>query len=226
MKPLTRLLLLPALVILPSTVRAADPGDGAAEKRLRETLRSTLLQLRSAEADKASLLAAKAELESSNKALAARVDTLSKEAARDKESSLKSIDSLTRKGEEKDHELAKLRQDLSEWKDGFRKAADIARAKEAERARLAVESAELKRLVADRERKNLALFRTAGEILERYRNFSFGNALSAREPFVGTTRVKLENLVQGYADRLDEGRVRPVPQDRSTPKDARSASPR
>ena len=43
----------------------------------------------------------------------------------------------------------------------------------------------------------------------RLENFSYGTALAAREPFVGATRVKLENEVQGYKDKLLDPKLKP-----------------
>ena len=34
-----------------------------------------------------------------------------------------------------------------------------------------------------------------------------GKALAAREPFVSTTRVKVENQVQGYKDKILDNRI-------------------
>jgi len=65
-----------------------------------------------------------------------------------------------------------------------------------------VQNIMLHRLVDDREAKNLDLYTTANEILTRYEKFSLGDALSAKEPFVGATRVKLLELVQDYKDKL------------------------
>ena len=59
----------------------------------------------------------------------------------------------------------------------------MARAKEAERAKLQTQGIELQRRVDDRERKNAELFKTGMEILTRYEKFSLGDALSAKEPF-------------------------------------------
>ena len=53
----------------------------------------------------------------------------------------------------------------------------------------------------------MALFNTAIEILDRFQNYALGKALQAREPFIGTTRVKVENLVQGYKDRILDNRI-------------------
>jgi hypothetical protein len=67
----------------------------------------------------------------------------------------------------------------------------------------------LQRRVAYLETKNVQLFTLGNEILSRYENFSLGNAISAKEPFVGVTRVKLENLVQDYSDKLLDERATP-----------------
>ncbi len=42
---------------------------------------------------------------------------------------------------------------------------------------------------------------------DRYEGYSLGKALAAREPFIGTTRVKVENLVQGYKDKILDNRI-------------------
>ena len=66
----------------------------------------------------------------------------------------------------------------------------------------------LQNTVADRERRNLELYGIGKEILERYENFAFGKALLAREPFTGLAKVKLEEQVQEYKDKLTDGVVR------------------
>ena len=91
---------------------------------------------------------------------------------------------------------------MENWKSGYQKAAEVARTKEDERAKLAAEIVVFKRTIADRETKNIALFNTANEILTRFENYALGKALGAREPFISTTRVKVENLVQGYQDQI------------------------
>ncbi len=54
------------------------------------------------------------------------------------------------------------------------------------------------------------LYTTAIEILTRYEKFGLGDALAAKEPFIGVTRVKLETLVQGYEDKLSNSKSNPV----------------
>jgi hypothetical protein len=87
-------------------------------------------------------------------------------------------------------------------------AVEIAQKMESERTKLAGQVIELQRKLADRESKNLALFKLANEILKRYQRFGLGDALAAKEPFTGVARVKLENLVQDYQDKLADQRVK------------------
>jgi hypothetical protein len=49
----------------------------------------------------------------------------------------------------------------------------------------------------------------SNEILTRYEKFSLGEALAAREPFIGLTRVKLENLTQDYSDKISKQQAKP-----------------
>ena len=85
----------------------------------------------------------------------------------------------------------------------------MARKKEEARAASAQRVIELERQVAAQRDKNVALYKLADEILTPYRKFGLGEAIAAREPFTGLTRVKLENLAEEYKDKLLEQVIRP-----------------
>jgi len=197
-------LILPAALLLLLSVnvlRAAEAPN--AETKLREALRNTMLQLRTAETERANLQAAQAENEQKNKDLTARIDALVKQAAEDK----KNLDEATSKISDQDAALARLRIDLGKSQEALKKAAELAKTREEERAKLAGGIILLQRRVADLETRNMALFKLGNEILERYEKFGLGTALTAREPFTGLTRTKLENLVQDYQDKLSDQTV-------------------
>lgn len=61
-------------------------------------------------------------------------------------------------------------------------------------------------IVLGRER-NAELYGTAKEILDRYGDLDFRDVMSRREPFVQASRVRLENQMQDYEDRLRAARV-------------------
>jgi hypothetical protein len=185
-------------------VHAQDQAANAAAM-----LRATMLQLRASENEKATLQAAQAESAAKEKSLTEQVQALTKQSAADKDASDKAIADLKAKVADQEQEIAQLKDTLEKWKEGYAKAADIANAKEAERAKLAGQVIVLDRKVTDRESKNAELFRTGNEILMRYERFGLGDVLLSREPFVGITRVKLENQVQDYQDKLLNQRIKP-----------------
>ena len=196
MKAKTRSLSL--LIVTSALVLTSANADDA---RLRETLRTLTLRLRSAETERNTLLSDKAQLEQEKKAISGKVDALNKQVAADKEK----LDQL----DAKQKELDDTKESLGKWKTAYEQIQTAAQKSEAERAKLASESIILKRKVEDRERKNLELFKTANEILTRYEKYGLGEALSAKEPFTGIARVKLENQVQDYQDKIADERVKP-----------------
>jgi len=177
-----------------------------AEARLRENLKATLLQLRSAQNDLATAQSAQNALTDEKKTLIAQNDALKKQAVADHAEADKLIADLKAANAEQAKELARLNDTLIKAKAAFEQAAALARAKESERARLASELIVAQRRGDDLHVKNVALFKLGKEILVRYEKFGLGDAISAREPFVGLSRVKLETLAQDYADKLAEQR--------------------
>jgi DNA repair exonuclease SbcCD ATPase subunit len=173
-----------------------------------------MLQLRKAQTDTANAQALQTVAENRSKELDAkvaslekRIEALAKQANSDKTAAEENIAALNNKLAERESRIAQYSEALEKWKQGYEKAAAVAREKEDERAKLASEIIVLKRIVADREAKNIALFNTANDILDRFENYSLGKALGAKEPFIGKSRVTVENLVQGYKDRIIDNRI-------------------
>ena len=204
----TKFLLSPVLGLLTAVLSAAEPAnDGSAA--LRAALRDKTLELRTVQGDLATLQASQGAVAEENKALAAKFEALKKQIAVDRTAADKSAATLAAQVAEQKGAIAKLNEALEKAKTEGEKAAQAARSAEAQVAKTSSENVLLERRAADREAKNLALFLIANEILSRYEEFSLGNALRAKEPFVGLTRTKLENLVQDYQDKIQEQRVRP-----------------
>lgn len=190
---------------------AAPEEANAVEAKLRESLKSTMLQLRTEQTERATLQAAQTASEAKIKELTAKVETLTKNLAKDQEASKKSIEELSTRSTSLSAQLANLTETLDKWKAGYAKAVEVARAKEAERAKLADENSVLKAQIRDHKASNLALFKLGNEILTRYEKFSVGEALAAREPFTGVTRARLETYVQDSRDKLQDERIKPDP---------------
>jgi chromosome segregation ATPase len=192
------------LVVFTLTCLLFAGNARADDARLKETLRNLTLRLRSSETERNNLLSEKAQFDQEKKNLTARADALTKQAAADKEQ----IDTLTSKAGNQEKELLETKESLGKWKTAYEQLVATARKSEAERVKLAGESIVLKRKLEDRERKNAELFKLGNEILTRYEKFGLGDALAAKEPFTGLARVKLENLVQDYQDKIADQKVK------------------
>ena len=190
------------------TLPAAEPAaDGSAA--LRAALRDKTQQLATVQSDLATLQAGQAALAEEKRALAEKFETIRKQMIADKASGDKSVAALSAQLEKQKQQAAQLSVDLEKAKAEGAQAAQAARLAEAQGTKLAKEAIVQERRAADMEAKNLALFLVANEILSRYEEFSLGNAIRAKEPFVGNTRTKLENLVQAYQDKILDQRVKP-----------------
>lgn len=200
------------LLLLSAALSAQPAADPAA--KLMDQLRSVTLQLRSAQTESANAKVAQAaaeqQLESSNKEiknLQAANQRLTQKAGEEKLAAEKDRTALNAKLTERDQALVRYHEALEKWKVGYEKAAALAREKEDARAALASDIIVNKREIADLQRKNIALFNLSNEILGRYEGHALGKAILAKEPFIGTTRVKVENLVQGYQDQILDQRL-------------------
>lgn len=212
------------LAASPITVLPAETVQpSAAEAKLRESLRNTMLQLRNSENDKAVAQAAVAEAEEKNKTLTDQVEKIMRQLAADKAAADKAAAELNAKIEQRDGQITELRDALTKLQAEFKKMTALAESKEAQRAKLEEQTIVLNRRVADQQTKNAGMFRVANEILARYEKFGLGEALTAREPFTGITRVKLQSLFEEYRDQLADQRIKP---EAGKPSDASSPAPK
>jgi chromosome segregation ATPase len=189
-------------------LHAADQPS-ATEVKLRETLRNTMLQLRTAQNDNASLQASKTEIEAKNKELDSQVKQLTQRANDDRDAAKKNADDLTAKVAALTAKLDQLRGEYDRSQASLQAVTVIAQSKEAERKKLEGDKVALDRTTADQKTKNAELYKLAVEILRRYEKMGLGEAISAKEPFVGTTRVKLESYVQDFQDKLTDQKIKP-----------------
>lgn len=202
-----RLVLLSAAALLCAfSLRAAESADP--DVRLRESLKATMLQLRNAEAERTALQASQAAANDRIKQLTEQVKALTRHAAEDKAIADKTAEELKANVATLTAELASTKEVLAQSQQAHAQVVVVAKTEGEQRAKLEAENAVLQRLVTDRESKNLALYQVAMEVLGRFEKFGLGDAIAAREPFVGLTRVKLENLVQDYRDKLDDQRLK------------------
>lgn len=204
MKPIITSIL--ALAFFTITVSAQEPS--AAEQRLRAQLKALNQRVSTAETEQAKLQAEKTVLEEKIKTLEKNYETLSTDLNKAKEERAKYGEEMSGQVAEKEKELGATKELLVE----ATKFGDDTRAllekTEAERATLKSQSIVLKRIVTDQRVKNAKMLETGQEILKRYENFGLGTALTAREPFVGITRARLESMVDEYDGQLAAARIR------------------
>ncbi len=202
-----KLLLMAALAVAGSLHAAGE--EDAVETKLREVLRNTMLQLRDAQGQIATLQATQVANDMKVKELEAKIDTLNKQAIADRNTSANMIAELNTRVEEQKTVNAGLQAAVEKWKRSYAEVTALAQKKEAERAKLEMKSIKLERQVQDQKDRNIKMFMAGIEILDRYEKFSLGDAVLAREPFVGSTRVKFQTLVQDFQDKLTDQRIQP-----------------
>ena len=192
-----------------ATLLTAEEAASAPEVRLRDNLRATTLQLRTAQNDLAAAVAARDALTAEKTAVEAELEKLKKQLVADRIDNDKVVAALKTTAGNQAAELASTIEELAKTRASLAKVVDYARKLETERNALTVHVSELDRTVEDQRTKNVALYTVGKDILNRYAKFSFGDALDAREPFIGLTRVKLENLIQADREQLADGKIKP-----------------
>jgi hypothetical protein len=205
-KSLALLLILAASPVF--AVEEVDPAM-AALKRMREQLRTVMLQQQKTEADRAALAAEKITLEEKVSSLDSNLKKLAKESNLQKETDSKSIADLQDKAAAQAAEIVRLQESLAAWKKGHGEVVGAAKKIDAQRAEHAARAILAERKLADANRKNLDLYNIGNEILGKYEGFGLGTAIAAREPFTKSMRVKLENYLQDFGDKLQDGKIQP-----------------
>jgi hypothetical protein len=198
-------LLAAALVAVPA-LRADDAGG---EEKLRSSLRDTMLQLRQAQSDLSSAQAAQATQADEEKQLKDQLALMTKHSAEDRAASDKVSAAAKAKEAEEAGEIKRLNGLLTEWKAAGEKMNQAIKDESAAKVKAQGDSAMLERRVEDLKAKNAELYRVGLEILGRYKKFTLGEQFEAREPFIGRTRVYLENLMQDYEDQLQAQKAKP-----------------
>jgi chromosome segregation ATPase len=186
---------------------AAEKIDPATQK-MREALRNTMIQLRDANAKLATAQAAQTEAEEKNKELQGQLEELTKKSTSEKKTADATIEDLGTKLTASELQVNHLTESLGKWKLGYAKMAEYAKGTEGKRAELASKIVILDRRIADQQLRNAEMYRLGNEVLDRYAQFGLGTAIAAREPFVGITKVKFQNLVQDYQNKLTDQTIR------------------
>lgn len=198
-------------------VLLATVGQAHADNdREQEQVRRLKLQLRQTQQEKDSALQEAQTRADADKA--ALNDSL-KSAKGDADAQRRAAGAASRRAETLATELAAVKKDkdqASEQVVQLQKALDEAKAQMAAQQQQAAQSQagwqdRFKTLVGQHDQcraQNAALYELGVGLLARYENKGFGEVLGAKEPFVQTARVTLENTRAQYQDKLDAARYK------------------
>jgi DNA repair exonuclease SbcCD ATPase subunit len=168
-------------------------ADEATEVRLREALRAATEQVQQLQAENSNLKAQpapQAPAQEPPKDVVSRA-TYSRAVAR-----------LNDQHQADQAQIAKLQAQVQE---SGKQASD----READKAKTATALSDAQQRIKNLEDKNGKLVAIGNELLQRYQNIGFGEVIGAKEPFVGTTRVELQNLAQDYGDKISDNKAVP-----------------
>jgi hypothetical protein len=188
-----------ATTLVPITSAGAQAQESDAD-RLREALRSATIQIRGLEDQVTALQTQLASAESDKTALKARVDAAKAETQL-------AVKQYRTAVEEFNHRLAERDEVLGKWKAAYEEAANVARAKDAERAKFEGLAAAFKAGSKACLAKNVQLVKVGRELLHRYESVTIGNMVLAQEPLIGLKRVEIQKLLQDYGDKILDQRA-------------------
>jgi chromosome segregation ATPase len=197
MRHLSIVILVALLVALPALAHAQSETD-----RLREALRSATAQLRSLEDQRAALQARQAVAERDRDRLQKENDAFKAQVKDAEQAYQKAIEDFNQRLAERDETLEK-------WKGAYEDAANVARSKDAERAKSESEATALKASSKSCEAKNAQLFKASNEMLTYFRSMNLLDAIAVREPVFGIKRVELQNALQDFRDKILDQKVKP-----------------
>jgi chromosome segregation ATPase len=199
-----RSILILAGVALAALVPARGDDANSPETRLRDALKNTMLQLRTVTQQRDDLQNQVSDLQGQVDDTTKKLAALTKQAADTQATDARTIATLKASVSDQETSIADLQSKLKDWIKAQNDAARAATDTEANRAKLAALSIHLQRIVDDQKRKNAEMYKLGMELIDRYEKMGLGDAITAKEPFIGITRTKFETLVQDYEDKLTD----------------------
>jgi chromosome segregation ATPase len=170
--------------------------------RLREALRNFTAQVRTLEDQRTAMQAQLAELTRARDGFKAEADEAKVQAKKAETDYRTAVREFNDRLEERN-------QTLEKWKDAYTEAATVARTKDAERAKFEGESKAFKASTRACTIKNQELVKVGRELLARYEGVTFGDMLVANEPLTAIGRVRVQNLLQDYGDKVLNQKIEP-----------------
>lgn len=180
---------------------ASAHADSDADK-LREALRAATLQTRQLEDQRAALQAKLADAEKEKAAAKAQIEAAKAETRRVEKRERETTEEFNRRLAERDETLEK-------WKAAYEEAANVARDRDAARAKFEAEAKLYKASTDSCVAKNTQLIKHGQDLLQRYQSVTIGDTIVAREPILGLRRVEIQNAIQDLQDKILDQKAAP-----------------
>lgn len=168
--------------------------------KLREALRAATLQTRQLEDQRAALQAKLADADREKAAAKVQIEAAKAEVRQVEKQHREAVDEFNKRLAERDETLEK-------WKAAYEEAANVARDKDAARAKFEGEAAAYKASTKNAQDKNKQLVKSGQELLRRYQGVTIGETIVAHEPVLGLRRVEVQNTIQDTQDKILDQKV-------------------
>ena len=173
-------------------------AESDVEVQLREGLRSTMVQLREAQAKTAEMEASMVQSQLEAEKLKKEIAALQAQLVEERNAAANLRTELDAQRAQAELQNAKL----SKWEADYRTLVSQARKLQHALGQAKGRNTQLERVVAEQQVKTVELRAIGDEILDRYARHSLGTTILAREPFIGVNRAKLQTVIQDLETRL------------------------
>ena len=188
-----------------------------AARRMQQMQQQLTQEKAQLEQDKAKLEKENADKEKQMKQLLAklkRTEAGTKQSEADVRQKSAEADRLKAELEAMSLKFVEQREKADKLADSYKASVETIKQRDAEKETLNVRVLEQReiigrqsRLVQACEEKNLALYQLGTDLMQRYRNKSVMDALKQAEPFTQLEKVKMENLLQEYSEKMDAKKI-------------------
>lgn len=192
---------LAAAIVVMLASGAVQAQNQSMEERLRAQLRITTTQLQQAQNELAAFKGGAAA-----PSTPADIEKVKKDLSNSQAAERKAREQLSGVKQQNQAALDKANAQIAQYRSAYDELLKLARASEAERQRLAMDSSWQTKAVSQCEAKNAQLYAVGQEILHAYETVDMGTVMAARQPFAAQSRVKLDQIAQQYGDKLYDGR--------------------
>jgi hypothetical protein len=207
-------------IVFFSSMASAQQDDRRAReaaRRMQQMQQQLTQEKAQLEQDKAKLEKDVAEKDKQLKQLQARMkrtEAGTKQSDTEAKQKGAEVDRLKAELEALSLKFVEQREKADKLADSFKTSVETNKAKDAEKevlnARTALQREIIGRqslLVQACEEKNVALYQLGADLMQRYRNKGVMDALKQAEPFTQLEKVRMENLLQEYAEKIDAKKI-------------------